>query len=114
MRDYRERTLILNVTTEDVRTELYVCPSNCRARVTLLYLVNKTGNITAEVEVFKAATSTYFYIFSGESLSASGRVQFSEKYFVLEPGDKIFVNITGTGIDLDALCTVEETFIPVG
>lgn len=114
MRDYRARTPIIEITTSGVRTNLYTCPNNCRTKVPLVYIVNANGNVGIDLEIYKSDADRYFFILSGKNLSLGQSVQLDNAYVVLEPGDGIFVKATGTTPRVDALCTVEETFIPVG
>ena len=112
MKDFRSKTNIIACTREDQRETLYTCPSNCTARVPLVYLVNVIGNCTITFEWYVASQDTHFFILSEKNLSTSGFIQFSDGYIVLNPGDKLEVTPSGNATpQIDALCTVEETFI---
>jgi len=113
-KSYRERTPIISCTVDSQREVLYTCPANCRARVLLVYIVNANGTASVTFEIYKAASDTHFFILSGKNLASSESLQLSDGYIVLEPGDKLEVTPVGTSPVIDALCTVEETFIPVG
>lgn len=114
MREARARTPIVNITTSAVRSVLYTCPLNCRAKIPLVYIVNANGTVSVTFEVYKAAADTHFFILAGKNLALGEVVQLSDSYIVLEPGDKLEVTCTGGTVDVDALCTAEEIFIPVG
>lgn len=114
MKNYREKSVVAEFTTTTVRETLYECPANCRARVPLVYIVNANGNVSVTFEWYRAADTTHYYIISGKNLSTGESIQLSDGYIVLEPGDKLEVTPTGSAPRVDALCTVEEIFIPVG
>lgn len=114
MKSYKEKSEIISCTADGVRETLYTCPPNCRARVPLVYIVNANGTVTVTFEWYRAADTTHYYILSGKNLSTGEFVQLSDGYIVLEPGDKLEVTPSGTTPIVDALCTVEEIFIPVG
>lgn len=114
MKEIRARTPIIKCTVADTRTTFYTCPPNCRARIPLVYIVNANGSVSITFEIYKAATGTHFYIIAGKNFSAGEFLQLSDSYIVLEPGDKLEITCTGSTIDVDALCTAEEMFIPVG
>jgi hypothetical protein len=114
MKEVRPRTPIVKCTTSGVRTPFYTCPPNCRAKIPLVYIVNVNGNVSITFEIFKAATTSYFYIIAGKNFSQGEFLQLSDAYIVLEPGDQLVITCTGSTPDVDALCTAEELFIPVG
>lgn len=114
MKTFREKSEIISCTVDGQRDTLYECPSNCRARVPLVYIVNANGNVSIDFEWYRAEQDTRFFIIGGKNLSTGESIQLSDGYIVLEPGDKLEVTPTGTDPVVDALCTVEEVFIPVG
>lgn len=114
MKNYREKSEIIACTVDDQRETLYECPANCRARVPLVYIVNAGGTVSVTFEWYRAADTTHYYIISGKNLSAGDTIQLSDGYIVLEPGDKLEVTPDGSTPSVDAFCTVEEIFIPVG
>lgn len=114
MKNFREKSEIITCTVDGQRETLYTCPLNCRARVPLVYIVNANGTVTVTFEWYRAAEDTHFFILSGKNLGTGEALQLSESYIVLEPGDKLEVTPDGTTPIIDALCTVEEMFIPVG
>jgi len=76
--------------------------------------VNANGTTSITFEIYKAATDTYFFIIAGKNLALGETIQLSNSYIVLESGDKLVITCTGATVNVDALCTAEEIFIPVG
>lgn len=114
MREARARTPIVKVTVSATRTPFYTCPANSRAKIPLVYIVNANGTASITFEIYKAETDTHFFIIAGKNLAQGETIQLSDSYIVLEPGDQLVITCTGNTIDVDALCTAEEIFIPVG
>ena len=114
MKEPRARTPIVKVTTSATRIPFYTCPPNSRARIPLIYIVNANGTVSVTFEVYKAATDSYFFIIAGKNLALGETIQLSDGYIVLEPGDQLVITCTGATVDVDALCTAEEIFVPVG
>lgn len=114
MKNYREKSEIISCTVDDQRETLYECPPNCRAKVSLVYIVNANGNVSVTFEWYRASDTTHYYIISGKNLGTGDTIQLSDGYIVLEPGDKLEVTPDGTDPIVDVFCTVEEIFIPVG
>jgi hypothetical protein len=113
-KEFRAKTPIIACTVSGQRETLYTCPPNCRASVPLVYIVNANGTVSVVFEIYKAAVDDHFFIIAGKNLATGETIQLSESYIVLEPGDKLEVTPTGSDPLVDALCTVEETFIPLG
>ncbi len=114
MKEVRARTPIVKCEVSATRTTFYTCPPNCRAKIPLVYIVNVNGNVTITFEIYKAESDSYFYIVAGKNFSTGESLQLSDGYIVLEPGDQLVFTCTGSTVDVDALCTAEEMFIPVG
>lgn len=114
MKDYREKSNVIACTVTATRYTLYECPAQCRARVPLVFITNANGTVSVTFEIYKAATATHFFIIGSKNMATGEYVQLSDAYLVLEPGDKLEVTATGTTPRVDALCTVEEIFRPVG
>ena len=107
--------------------DLYTCPSNCRAEVTMLHVVNANGNTSVFLywnihpdnvpEALKATYPTGYTsnIIGGKNFAVGEYLLLTGATLVLQPGDKIQVKSVGANPPhVDALCTVTETFIPVG
>lgn len=107
--------------------DMYTCPANCRAEVTMLHVVNANGNTSVFVywyitpdNVPDALKATYpsgytSNIVGGKNMSVGEYFTLTNATLVLKPGDKIQVKSVGASPPhVDALCTVTETFIPVG
>ena len=114
MRPPRARTPITKCTVGGTRTVFYTCPPNCRANIPLVYIVNANGTVSITFEIYKALEDEHFFIISGKNLALGETIQLSDAYIVLESGDKLVITCTGSVVDVDALCTAEEIFVPVG
>lgn len=114
MKSMRARTPITKCTVSATRTVFYTCPPNSVAHIPLVYIVNANGTVSITFEIYKAASDTHFFIIAGKNLALGETIQLSESYIVLEPGDKLVITCTGSTVNVDALCTAEEMFIPVG
>jgi len=101
--------------TEDAVETLYTCPANCRAEVSMLYCVNSNGTTTALAKWVRASDSAEFRLIGGKNLGIGESVLLTGATLVLDPGDKITCVATGDATpELDYMCTVTETFVPVG
>lgn len=105
----REKSQVIACTTSGVYN-LYTCPKNCRSKVVLVFVTNANGNNTVSISLYKKNVDTSYYILGSKNMSQSDFVQFSGSYLVLEPEDRLDVSITTLGV-VDAICTVEETFL---
>lgn len=101
--------------TEDQVETLYTCPANCRAEVNMLLCVNANGNTSALAKWTRASDSAEFRLIGGKNLGLGDNILLTGATLVLEPGDTITCVATGNATpELDYVCTVIETFIPVG
>lgn len=119
--------------TQDQVYDLYTCPNNCRSEVTMLHIVNADGNTTVfaywyihpdnipESKSSHPDYSTWIVsgytsnIIGGKNMTSGEYILLTDATLVLEPGDKIQIKPTANATPhIDALCTVTETFIPVG
>jgi hypothetical protein len=107
----RTRSTNVTATVEDEEVNIYTCPPNVRAHMSLLYVINVTGaNCTVDV-VWNRADGSHAHILGDRIKQGGEAIQFSNGFIVLEPGDEI--NITPTNQNnphIDAFCTVEEFF----
>ncbi len=100
---------------EDQVETLYTCPSNCRAEVSMVFVVNANGNTSALLKWYKADTAEEFRLVGGKNLGTGEFVLLTGATLVLEPGDQLRCIATGNTLpELDFMCTVTETFVPVG
>lgn len=130
-RPSRVKSFWVDADTENQVEDLYVCPSNCRAEVTMMHIVNANGNTTVDAYWFiapenvpasKASDPEYSTwivsgytsrIIGGKNMTAGEYVQLTGATLVLEPGDKLQIRASGNAAPhIDALCTVTETFLP--
>ena len=94
---------------------LYTCPANCRAEVEMLFVVNANGNTTVSGTWYDASQNASFSLIGGKNMTAGEYILLTGATLVLEPGDEIDITPTGNASpNIDAMCTVVETFIPVG
>lgn len=100
---------------QDQVETLYTCPNNCRAEVSMLFCVNANGNTTALAKWVRASDSAEFRLIGGKNLGIGEFILLTGATLVLDPGDKLDCIATGNAApELDFMCTVTETFIPVG
>ena len=108
-------TYDVQCTVEDEDCVVYTCPANARAMMSLLFVANVTGNTTVDIQWFRDNGTRHNHILGGKNMTAGEYILLTGATLVLEPGDKIQVMPTGNATpNIDAMCTVTETFIPVG
>ena len=115
----RTKSEIVAISADDVPLTLYTCPANAKAHLSLLFITNASSNASdIDVQWYRASVATSFFIIGGTNLSQGEFIKIDNAFIVLEAGDYITVETTGTagsGVpDTDAFCTVEEFFNPVG
>ena len=100
---------------EDQVETLYTCPDNCRGEITMLFCVNANGNTSALAKWVRFSDSSEFRLIGGKNLSQGDSILLTGATLVLEPGDKITCVATDNATpEIDYMCTVIETFVPVG
>jgi hypothetical protein len=111
----RPRTVNKTGLVRDQEETLYTCPNNCRSHMVLLYVTN-TGAASTDVDIeWDRADGSHVHILGSKNISSSEFIQWSGSYIVLEPGDTVKFTPSGSNDPhVDVMCTVEETFIPVG
>lgn len=115
----RTKSEIIACTTDDQVETLYTCPANAKAHMSLLFVTNASANDSdIEVKWYRDADSTSYFILGSKNLTTGEFVKFDRSFIVLEAGDYITIepsNTSGGGTPvIDAFCTVEEFFNPVG
>lgn len=111
----RTQSFGVSCETEDQLETLYTCPANCRAEVSMLFLVNANGNTTVNAFWYDSSASQSFSILGGKNLVSGEYVLLTGATLVLESGDELRVLPSGNASpNIDAMCTVTETFVPVG
>ena len=123
----RTKSFWADVKLDDTLYDMYTCPANCTAEVTMIHVVNANGNTSvfvywdiAAANVPPALQATYptgykSNIVGGKNMSIGEFFTLSGATLVLQPGDKIQVKSDGAvPPHVDVLCTVTETFVPVG
>jgi len=115
----RTKSQIVACTTDDVVVTLYTCPANAKAHMSLLFVTNASSNDSdVEIKWYRAANTTSYFILGGKNLTTGEFIKFDGSSLVLDAGDSVTIepsNTAGGGSPvIDALCTVEEFFNPVG
>lgn len=111
----REKSPILACTISGTVYTLYQCPANCVARVPLVFITNANGTASINFKIYKADVGISYFVIGGKNLGTGEFIQLeSQAGLILSPGDRLEVTATGATILVDALCTVIETFKPVG
>jgi hypothetical protein len=116
----RTKSEIVACTTDAVSVTLYTCPANAKAHMNLLFVTNAAAAASdIDIQWYRASAATSYFIIGGKNLSNGEFIQFDGGAFiVLEAGD--YIQITpdntagGASPVIDAFCTVEEFFNPVG
>lgn len=89
---------------------LYTCPSNCRAKMVVVFITNANGNNTIALKWYRKQVNTSFFIIGGKNMTQGEFIQFDgNAYIILEPGDRLDLTIDSNGV-IDAICTAEESF----
>jgi len=107
----RTRSTNVTATVENEEVNIYTCPPNVRAHMSLLYVKNVSGgNCTVDVE-WDRADSTHAHILGDKNIGNGEYIQWSGAFIVLEPGDEINLTPSSQATPhIDAFCTVEEFF----
>jgi hypothetical protein len=81
----------------------------------MLFCVNVNGTASAATKWTRASDSEVFSLIGGKNLSQGENLLLTGATLVLEPGDTLTCVSSGTNDpEMDFMCTVIETFIPVG
>lgn len=110
----RQKTSAVTCAVSGTRYTLYQCPAQCRAIVRFINAAASAASNILVVEFYRASDTTRFDIISGKTLNAGDTFTLQEAYFTLEAGDRIEVTSTSGTLGLDAICTIEEIFRPIG
>ena len=123
----RNKSFWADVKLDNTVYDMYTCPANCTGEVSMIHVVNANGNTSvyiywyiAPANVPEALKATYpsgyaSNVVGGKNMSTGEFFTLSGSSLVLQPGDKIQVKSVGASPPhVDSLCTVTETFVPVG
>lgn len=111
----RRQSFGVSCEVENQTESLYTCPANCRAEVEMLFVVNANGSTTVSGTWYDSSSSTAFSLIGGKNMVSGEYILLTGATLVLEAGDSIRITPTGNASpNIDAMCTVVETFIPVG
>jgi len=113
---HRAITYNVSCEVENQQYALYTCPANASASMSLLYIANADGVTDIAVTWYRTRYNQTFQIIQGKNFASGGTYQWDgNAYIVFEPGDIMYITASGNAHpNIDALCTVVETFIPVG
>lgn len=115
--DKKTRVVSYSVECEvqDQQETLYACPANVRAMMSLLFISNSDGNTTVDVVWQRQNGAQHIHILGGKNMVSGDYIKFDGSYIVFEPGDVMKITPTSNATPhIDAFCTVEEIFVPVG
>lgn len=111
----RRQSFGVSCEVENQMETLYTCPANCRAEVEMFFVVNANGNTTVSGSWYDASADDSYNVIGGKNLTSGEYILLTGATLVLEPGDKLTIMPTANSTpNIDAVCTVVETFIPVG
>ncbi len=115
VKEYRQQSFNVDVKVSGTVNDLYTCPANTRAEITMLLIVNANGNTTTSAYWYDASKAYTSNLLGGKNMTSGEYVLHSPFSLILEPGDKLQIKGVGTDpIHIDAVCTVHEKFIPLG
>lgn len=92
---------------------VYTCPSNCRAEVSSIHIVNAGGNNSITITWYIASDVYESNFLTAKNFSTGEYLTFKEVDLILEPGDEIRA-VTTHSEHFDVILTAVETFVPVG
>lgn len=114
-KEYRQQSFNVDVKVSGTTNDLYTCPANTRAEVTMLLIVNANGNTSVEAYWYDASKVYTSRLLGGKNMTSGEYILHSPFSLILESGDKLQIKATGTNpIHIDAVCTVHEHFVPLG
>lgn len=82
-----------NTTTKDT---LITIPTKNTGLWTVMYVISLTANETPKVYWYDASTNTEYFMVGGKNLGAGDYILLADKEVVLQEGDEIRVQNTGT------------------
>ena len=110
-RPARTRSFWVDAKVDQQVYDLYTCPPNCIAEVTMMHVVNAGGNTSVYLYWNDVSESYTSNIVGGKNMQTGEYFTLSGATLVLEPGDKLQAKSDGaTTPHVDVLCTVTETF----
>ena len=115
VKEYRQQSFNIDVKVSNTTYDLYTCPANNRSEITMLLIVNASGNTTVNMYWYDSSKSYTSNLLGGKNMTSGEYILHSPFSLILEPGDKLQVRASGTDpIHIDAICTVHEKFVPLG
>lgn len=111
----RKQSFGVSCEVNNQQETFYTCPENCRAEIEMLFVVNANGNTTVHAVWYDTSEAHEISLVGGKNMSEGEYILLPGVTLVLEAGDMLKVTPSGnTTPHIDAMCTVVETFIPVG
>ena len=107
----RKRSIGTNLTTT-TKTTAYTVPTGISAYWQMLYIVNTGANNSISVYWYDASSNTEFYILGGKNLTTGEYILFNGAEVVLQHGDQIRYQLSGSGA-MTVISTIEIN-APIG
>lgn len=92
-----------NTTTKDT---LFTVPARNTGLWTVMYVISLTANETPKVYWYDSSANTEYFIIGGKNLGAGDYILLADKEVVLQSGDEIRIQNTGTN-SVTYIATVE-------
>ena len=118
-RPSRFKSYGIHATTDDTAFNVYTCPANTIAYMSLVFISNGTANASdVKVEWYDSSETSYITILGSKNLASGEYLQLSSAFLVLESSDLVRVTPSNTAggndPDIGVIVTVEEVFLPNG
>ena len=101
----RKRSIGTNL-TDTTKTTAYTVPTGISAYWQLLYIVNTGANNSINVWWYDSSTNTEYYVVGSKNLGTGEYLLFNGAEVVLQHGDQIRYQLTGSGA-MTVISTVE-------
>jgi hypothetical protein len=93
-------------------TTVYACPANFTARVSLVFISNRTnGNVVVKLSWTDASDNVTHNIITAYTIGGYSFLQLSDAYLVMNSNDTLTVE-TQSGANIDVIVSCEEYYDP--
>lgn len=99
----------IDTRTNSTKVTLLTVPTKNTGLWSTMYVISLVGNETPKVYWYDASTTTEYFVIGGKNLGAGDYILLADKEVVLQAGDEIRIQNTGTSA-VTYIATVE--FIP--
>lgn len=99
----------VDVRTNSTKVTLLTVPTKNTGLWTTMYVISTAGTETPKVFWYDASTNTEYFVIGGKNLGVGDYILLADKEVVLQAGDEIRIQNTGTN-SVTYIATVE--FIP--